>query len=108
MGKDCGKLVYKPNVSLEDIEYKKFDVTDFVKEEFKNINNIISMLSKSTFSPALVSSIVKSVLVYQYMQGEIVNALQSNFDERMAQEFIDKTKSSIKTVVDILQRTKLI
>ena len=102
--------LYAPavNVSLEDIEYKKFDVTDFVKEEFKNINNIISMLSKSTFSPALVSSIVKSVLVYQYMQGEIVNALQSNFDERMAQEFIDKTKSSIKTVVDILQRTKLI
>ena len=89
--------LYAPavNVSLEDIKYRKFDVTDFVQEEFKNINNIISMLSKSTFSPALVSSIVKSVLVYQYMQADIVGVLQSNFEERRAQDFIDKTKSSI-------------
>ena len=102
--------LYAPavNVSLDDIPYRKFDITDFVQEEFKNINNIIAMLSKSTFSPALVSSIVKSVLVYQYMQGEIVNVLQSNFEERLAQEFIDKTKSAIKSVVDTLQRTKLI
>ena len=46
----------------------KFDVKAFVDEEFLHINNIIAMISKGVFSPALVNSIVKSASVYQYMQ----------------------------------------
>ena len=79
-----------------------------MQDEFNNINNVISFLSKGAFSPALISSIVKSSLVYQYMQGDIVNVLQRNFDTALAESFIAETKSAIKNVVDILQRNKLI
>ena len=86
----------------------KFEIKDFMNEEFCNINNIISMLSKGVFSPALVSSIVKSVLIYQYMQADILNVLQKNFEPELAEAFIEKTKAAIKTVVEQLQRNKLI
>ena len=66
------------------------------------------MLSKGVFSPALVSSIVKSVLVYQYMQAEILTVLQRNFDPELAQKFIDNTKVAIKTIVEQLQKNRLI
>jgi hypothetical protein len=86
----------------------KFNIEEFMKDEFYNINNIISMLSKGVFSPALVSSIVKSVLVYQYMQAEILTVLQKNFDPEMAQKFIDDTKVAIKNIVEQVQKYKLI
>lgn len=86
----------------------KFEIKDFIQEEFCNINNIISMLSKGTFSPVLVSAIVKSVLVYQYMQAEILTVLQKNFDPELAQKFIESTKSAIKAIVEQLQKNKLI
>ena len=66
------------------------------------------MLSKGVFSPALVSSIVKSTLVYQYMQAEVLKVLQRNFDPELAQEFIDNTKLSIKAIVEKLQKNRLI
>lgn len=86
----------------------KIDTKDFLQEEFKEINNIISILSKEVFSSALVSAIVKSVFIYQYMQADVLKALQRNFAPELAQDFIDKTKNSIKTVVDLLQKNKLI
>lgn len=86
----------------------KFNIQEFVQEEFCSINNIISILAKGVFSPALVSSIVKSVTVYQYMQAEVLTVLQKNFDPELAQKFIDNTKVAIKTIVERLQRNKLI
>lgn len=86
----------------------KFNVKDFMDDEFVHINNIISLLSKGVFSPALVNSIVKSVLIYQYMQTEVLKVLQKNFAPELAEDFMEKTKTAIKTVVDILQKNKLI
>ena len=40
--------------------------------------------------------------------NDIVNALQKNMDSQIAEEFIDKTKTAIRTVVEILQKNKLI
>ena len=79
-----------------------------MKDEFYNINSIISLLSKGVFSPALVSSIVRSVFIYQYMQADILNVLQRNFDSTLAEDFVEKTKLAIKTVVELLQKHKLI
>lgn len=90
------------------VEPCKIDVENFIKDEFFNINNIISILSKGVFSPALVSSIVKSVLIYQYMQAEIITVLQKNFEPQIADDFISKTKAAIKNVVDLMQSNKLI
>ena len=86
----------------------KFELKEFMQEEFCNINSIISILSKGVFSPALVSAIVKSGLVYQYMQTEVLEVLQKNFNQELAEIFIDKTKTTIKTVVEQLQKNKLI
>lgn len=95
-------------VSLDNIEPFKVVLKDFVQEELYNINNVIALLSKGAFSPALVSTIVKSTLLYQYMQAEIVAVLQKNFENQIAEDFIDKTKAAIKYVVEILQRNKLL
>lgn len=86
----------------------KFDVKAFVDEEFLHINNIIAMISKGVFSPALVNSIVKSASVYQYMQMEVLTVLQKNFDPQLAEDFIAKTKLAIKTVVELFQKNKLV
>jgi hypothetical protein len=72
------------------------------------INNVITILSKGSFSTALVSEIVKSVLIYQYMQADVLQVLQKNFDTELAQTFIDNTKSAIKAIVEQLQRNRLI
>ena len=96
--------------SLQQVELAqpyKFETQDFIKEEFREINEIIKILSKNTFSSALASAIVKSVLIYQYMQADILKALQNNFDSSLAEQFIQKTKLSIKTVVELLQKNKL-
>lgn len=93
---------------IADAEPFKFELQDFMKDEFYNINSIISLLSKGVFSPALVSSIVRSVFIYQYMQADILNVLQRNFDSTLAEDFVEKTKLAIKTVVELLQKHKLI
>ena len=94
--------------SLAFVSPFKFKLQEFMQEEFFNINNIISMLSKGIFSTSLVNSIVKSVFIYQYMQSDVLNILQKNFDTELANEFIEKTKLAIKTVVNLLQKNKLI
>ena len=94
--------------ALNNVEPFKFDVQQFMQEEFYCINNIISLLSKEVFSPALVSAIVKSALVYQYMQSDVLSVLQKNFDPQVAEDFISETKAAIKTIVELLQRNKLI
>lgn len=86
----------------------KFELSDWIKEEMFLINNIISNLSKNEFSPALVSSIVKSSLIYEYMQGEVVNVMQSDFSKENAEGFIEKTKLAIKEVINCLQNLGLI
>ncbi len=91
---------------LHSIAPFKIDMTNFIQEEFCKINNVISILSKGVFSPELVSCIVKSVLLYQYMQTEILTVLQKNFDRQIAEDFINNTKSSIKTIVDLMLKTK--
>lgn len=94
--------------ALDEISPFKFKLDEFIQEEFFNINNVIEMLSKDAFSPALISAIVKSVLVYQYMQNDILRVLQSNFDQNFAEEFLNKTKTAIKVIVEALQRNKMI
>lgn len=86
----------------------KLDMSSFVQEEFFKINNIISILTKEVFSTELVSSIVQSVLLYQYMQTDVLTVLQNNFDQRFAEDFINTTKTSIKTIVDLMQKNKMI
>lgn len=86
----------------------KLEIKDFLNEELKIINNIINQLSKGSFSPALVNEIVKSVLVYQYMQADVLRVLQRNFDAELAQTFIDNTKVAIRSIVEQLQKSRLI
>lgn len=86
----------------------KFELKPFIEEEFAHINDIITMISKGVFSPALVSSIVKSVFVYQYMQSDVLEVLQKNYAPELAEGFIQKTKNAIKTVVELLQKNKLV
>lgn len=94
--------------SVAFIQPFKFEIKSFMDDEFCNINNIISLLSKGVFSPALVTAIVKSVFIYQYLQAEILEVLQKNFDPDLAESFVAKTKEAIKIVVEILQKNKLI
>lgn len=110
------------NVAFEDLDLSlsasmsgtsfvptlKLNVKEFTDDEFYHINNVISMLSQGVFSPALVTAIVKSVLVYQYIQSDILNVLQKNFAPELAEDFINKTKGAIKAVVDLLQKNKMV
>lgn len=94
--------------SVAFIQPFKFETKSFMDDEFCNINNIISLLSKGVFSPALVTAIVKSVFIYQYLQAEILEVLQKNFDPQLAETFVAKTKEAIKIIVEYLQKNKLI
>ena len=85
----------------------KFDIKAFIDEEFCNINNIITVLTKRVFSPALLSAIVKSAFVYQYMQSDVLEVLQKNYAPELAEPFIEKTKNAIKVIVELLQKNKL-
>ena len=93
---------------LGEVQRFKFQVDDWAKEELHLINNVISILSKGVFSPALVSAIVKSPLMYQYLQADILKVLQSKADYENPDEFIQKTKTAIKVIVDNLQKNRLI
>ncbi|MCQ2754391.1 MAG: DUF115 domain-containing protein [bacterium] len=109
--KSLDEIQLIPNINLFDVENAdpfKLQLKEFIQDEFANINNIISVLAKGVFSPELVATIVKSVFVYQYMQSEILTVLQKNFEQELADEFINNTKVAIKTVVDLLQKNKLI
>ncbi len=86
----------------------KLEIKDWTQEELFLINNVISLLSKNVFSPALISAIVKSSLLYAYMQADVLKVLQSNFDSALAENFLNKVKYSIKNVVESLQKNRLI
>lgn len=94
--------------SVDIVQPYKFEVKDFMQEEFCQINNIISILSKGHYSLALTNAVVKSSLIYQYMQREVLEILQKNFTQEMGEEFVANTKSSIKKIVELLQKCKLI
>ena len=72
------------------------------------INNVITLLSKEVYSPALIASIAKSSLMYQYMQAEILKAVQLKFASEYAEEFMEKTKIAIKNIINHLQKNHLI
>jgi hypothetical protein len=42
------------------------------------------------------------------MQADVLRVLQNSFDTELAQKFIDNTKVAIKTIVEQLQRNRLI
>lgn len=93
---------------LGEVKPFKIKIEEWAKEELFLVNNVISLLSKGVFSPALVSSIVKCPLMYQYMQADILKVLQSNYEQAYADEFVQKTKLAVKDVVENLQKNMLI
>ncbi len=95
-------------ITLGEVQPFKFETKKWTEDELFLINEIIALLSKETFSPALVASIVKSPLMYQYMQADILEVLQSKMADGLAEGFIAKTKEGIKFVVDTLQSNNLI
>ena len=104
-------LYLNPEVLMPPVSFVqpfKLQMKEFIDEEFCNINNIISILSKGVFSPALISAIVKSTMLYQYLQPEILVVLQKNFAPELAEDFIEKTKTAIKIVVEQLQKNRLV
>lgn len=105
------ELTFNLSASMSPVSFVqpfKFELKQFIDEEFFHINNIITMLSKGVFSPALVASIVKSVLIYQYLQSEVLEVLQKNYAPELAENFIEKTKNSIKIIVELLQKNKMV
>ena len=86
----------------------KIETKLWTQNELALINAVISLLSDETFSPALVSAIVKSPLLYEYLQADILQVLQSRMDEGLAEEFLNKAKSAIKDIIDTLQKNRLI
>jgi len=95
-------------IILGEVQPFKFETKKWTENELLLINNVIALLSQSTFSPALVAAITKSSMMYQYMQADILQVLQTNMADEMAESFIAKTKEGIKFVVDSLQMNDLI
>lgn len=93
---------------LGEIKLFKLETGEWTKEELMLINNIITLLSKGGFSPALVSAIVKSPMMYQYMQADILKVLQAKMEPENADEFLQKAKAAIKDVIENLQKNRLI
>ena len=96
------------SIKLGEAGIVKIDTAQWTQDELAAINHIIEFLSKNMFSPALVTAVVKSSLMYQYMQAEVLKTLQSNFDDSCAEDFIAETKNSIKCVIELLQQNNLI
>lgn len=93
---------------LGEIKPFKLETEEWTKEELMLINNIITLLSKGGFSPALVSAIVKSPMMYQYMQADILKVLQAKMEPENADEFLQNAKAAIKDVIENLQKNRLI
>lgn len=94
--------------ALGEVKPFKIETKEWSEKELLIINEVIALLSKNEFSPALVSTVAKSPLLYQYMQAEILEVLQSGLNERLAEGFISKTKEGIKYIIDTLQKNNLI
>ena len=96
------------SIILGEVSPFKLETKSWAEKELLVINDVIALLSKGEFSPALVSAVAKSPLLYQYMQAEILEVLQSGMNERLAEGFITKAKEGIKYVIDALQKNNLI
>lgn len=96
------------SIILGGVSEFKLNTSEWGQNELFTINNIITMLSKEEFSPALVSSIVKSPIMYQYMQAEILRVLQAKMNMEQAEEFMQTAKKSIKEIIDLLQKGGII
>ena len=96
------------SMKLGDVQPVKYATEKWTQEELALINQVIEIMSKGVFSPALISSVVKSPLLYLFMQADILKVLQSKMDDGLAEGFIAKAKEGIKCVIEILQRNKLI
>ena len=94
-------------ITLGEVQPFKIDTKIWAQDELLLINEIIALLSRNEFSTALVSSISKSPLMYQYMQAEILEVLQQKMAEELAESFISKTKEGIKYIVETLQKNNL-
>ena len=95
-------------ITLGEAKPFKLETSVWAQDELLLINEIIALLSRNEFSTALVSSISKSPLMYQYMQADILQVIQSKMAEELAEGFITKAKAGIKFVVDALQKSNLI
>ena len=95
-------------IVLGEVQPFKIDTKVWAQDELMLINEIIALLSRNEFSTALVSSIAKSPLMYQYMQAEILEVLQQKMAEELAEGFIAKTKEGIKYLVETLQKNNLL
>ena len=95
-------------ITLGEVLPFKLATQAWTQGELVLINEVIALLSKGEFSPALVSTIAKSPLMYQYMQAEILEALQSKMADSLAESFIAKAKEGIKYIVEALQQNNLI
>lgn len=93
---------------LGEVQPFKLQVSQWAQNELSRINEIITLLSKDAFSPALVSSIVKSPLMYGLMQADILRVVQSGMNIGLAEEFMTKTKQTVKKSVDLLQSKRFI
>lgn len=93
---------------LGEVQPFKIETADWTQEELALINEVIALLSKGAYSPALISAIAKSPLLYQYMQADILKVIQSKMSPVFAEEFMTQAKQGIKDVIDILQKNRLI
>ena len=95
-------------ITLGEVQPFKLETKIWAQDELLLINEIIALLSRGEFSVALVSAISKSPLMYQYMQSEVLEALQSKMAEELAEKFIAKAKEGIKYIVETLQKNNII
>ena len=95
-------------IALGEVQPFTLETKTWAQDELLKINEIIALLSRNEFSTALVSSIAKSPLMYQYMQADILECLQQKMAEELAEGFINKAKEGIKYIIETLQKNNLI
>ncbi len=95
-------------ITLGEVQPFVLETSEWAQNELLKINSIIDLLSKNVFSPALISAIVKTPTMYQYMQADILEVLQSRMADGLAEKFMGTTKTSIKEVIELLQKNNLI
>ena len=93
---------------MGEVKPFKIETQAWTQGELLLINEVIALLSTGEFSPALVSSIAKSPLMYQYMQADILEVLQQKMADNLAEGFISKAKEGIKFIVEALQNNDII
>ena len=96
------------SIIVGDIEPFKLKLDAWAQNELNIINEIMLLLSSSGYSQMLISKITKSSLMYQYMQADILEALQTKFAESYAEQFISNTKLAIKNIIEMLQKYILV